>query len=162
MKHLQMLLIVFLFVFAQVSCHRIHKSGKELNKNSDSLSAAIADSFVRNDPWTRYSYSERQGKQLFEQYCIVCHGQNGEGNGFNAYNLNPKPHSLADSTYMKALSGENLAETISFGGKGVNKSVLMPAYQRTLDKTQISDVVVYIETFTQTKTVGQGTDITSK
>ena len=91
------------------------------------------------------------GKQLFEQYCVVCHGQSGEGDGFNAYNLNPKPHSLSDSTYMRALSSETLTETISFGGKGINKSVLMPAYQNTLSKTQISNVVVYIETFTKTK-----------
>jgi cytochrome c553 len=151
MKHLQMLLIVFLFVFSQVSCHSIHQSGNALQKNRDSLSAAITDSINRNDPWIRYTYSERQGKQLFEQYCVVCHGQSGEGDGFNAYNLNPKPHSLADSTYMKALSSETLIETISFGGKGVNKSVLMPAYQNTLGKTQISNVVEYIETFTQNK-----------
>jgi len=151
MKHLHMLLIVFLFVFSQISCHKFHQSGTASKKDSDSLSAAIADSLIRNDPWIRFTYTERQGKQLFEQYCVVCHGQIGEGDGFNAYNLNPKPHSLSDSTYMKALSIETLTETISFGGKGVNKSVLMPAYQKTLDKTQISNLVVYIETFTQTK-----------
>ena len=151
MKHLKMLLIVFLFVFSQISCHKFHQSGTALQNDRDSLSAAIADSLIHNDPWIRYTYTERQGKQLFEQYCVVCHGQTGEGDGFNAYNLNPKPHSLSDSTYMKALSIETLTETISFGGNGVNKSVLMPAYQKTINKTQISNVVVYIETFTQTK-----------
>jgi len=151
MKHLQMLLIVFLIVLFQISCNRFHQPETALQKNRDSLSAAITDSINRNDPWIRYTYSERQGKQLFEQYCVVCHGQSGEGDGFNAYNLNPKPHSLLDSTYMRALSSETLIETISFGGKGVNKSVLMPAYQNTLGKTQISNVVEYIETFTQNK-----------
>jgi cytochrome c553 len=150
MKHLQMHLIICLFVLSQISCHEIHQSGTALQKDRDSLTVAIADSLIRNDPWVRYTYTERQGKQLFEQYCVVCHGQSGEGDGFNAYNLNPRPHSLSDSTYMKALSSETLTETISFGGKGVNKSVLMPAYQNTLSKTQISKVVVYIETFTQT------------
>ncbi len=150
MKHLQMRLIVFLLVLFQISCHEIHQSGTALQKDKDSLTVAIADSLIRNDPWLRYTYTERQGKQLFEQYCVVCHGQSGEGDGFNAYNLNPKPHSLSDSTYMKALSIETLTETISFGGKGVNKSVLMPAYQNTLSKTQISNVVVYIETFIRT------------
>ena len=151
MKHLQMLLIVFLIVLSQIRCHRLHQPGIALQNDRDSLSAAITDSLIHNDPWIRYTYTERLGKQLFEQYCVICHGQSGEGDGFNAYNLNPKPHSLSDSTYMKALSSETLTETISFGGKGVNKSVLMPAYQKTLNKTQISNVVVYIETFTQTK-----------
>ena len=151
MKYSLTRLIVFLFVLSQLGCHKIAQHGNAIQKERDSLAAAIADSLIRNDPWLRYTYTERRGKELFEQYCVVCHGISGEGDGFNAYNLNPKPHSLSDSTYMKALSVENLAETISFGGKGVNKSVLMPAYQRTLEKTQISDVVVYIETFTQTK-----------
>jgi cytochrome c553 len=149
MKYLQMLIIVFLIIFFQISCNRVHKSGSEMQKVKDSLSLAIKASLVRNDPWIRYNYTERQGKQLFEQYCVVCHGQGGEGDGFNAYNLNPKPHSLADSTYMKALSIETLTETISNGGKGVNKSVLMPAYQNTLSKMQISNLVGYIETFAQ-------------
>jgi cytochrome c553 len=151
MKHFHMRLIVLLFVLSLISCHENPHSGKAIQKEKDSLSAAITDSLIRNDPWLRYTYTERQGKELFEQYCVVCHGQGGEGDGFNAYNLNPKPHSLSDSTYMKVISSGTLTETISFGGKGVNKSVLMPAYQKTLDKTQISNVVVYIETFTRTK-----------
>jgi cytochrome c553 len=151
MKYSIMRLIVFLFVLSLISCHKIAKDGRALQKEKDSLATAIADSLVRNDPWLRYTYTERQGKQLFEQYCVVCHGQSGEGDGFNAYNLNPKPHSLSDSTYMRALTIETLIETISFGGKGVNKSVLMPAYRSTLNKTQISNVTVYIETFTKTR-----------
>ncbi len=151
MKYLQLILIVFMFGLFQIGCHKLPNPASDMQKSKDSLSAARADSLNRSDPWIRYSYAERQGKSLFEQYCSICHGQTGEGDGFNAYNLNPKPHSLADSTYMRALSIENLSETISFGGKGVNKSVLMPAYQNTLDKTQISNVVSYIETFNKTK-----------
>jgi cytochrome c553 len=151
MKHFLMRLIVFMFVLFLVNCHEIPKSGNAIQKGRDSITAAIADSLLRIDPWMRYTYTERQGKQLFEQYCVVCHGQTGEGDGFNAYNLNPRPHSLSDSTYMKALSSETLTETISVGGKGINKSVLMPAYQNTLSKSQISNLVVYIETFTKTK-----------
>jgi hypothetical protein len=152
MKYLQMCLVFFLIILSQISCSKVHQSGTALQKKSDSLALALKDSLVRSDPWLRYKYTERQGKQLFEQYCVVCHGQVGEGDGFNAYNLNPKPHSLADSTYMKALSIDILTETIAIGGKGVNKSVLMPAYQNTLDKIQISNVVGYIVTFTKTKT----------
>jgi cytochrome c553 len=151
MKHFYMRLILFLFVVSSIGCHEKPNSGKAIQKEKDSISVHIADSVIRNDPYLRYTYSERQGKQFFEQYCVVCHGQNGEGDGFNAYNLNPKPHSLTDSTYMKALSIETLTETISYGGKGVNKSVMMPAYKNTLNKLEISNVVAYIETFIQTK-----------
>ena len=150
MKHLQTRLIVCFFVLCQISCNELPRSGTALQKVGDSLTATIADSLIRNDPWIRYTYTERQGKSMFELYCVICHGQAGEGDGFNSYNLNPKPHSLSDSTYMKALSNETLTETISFGGKGVNKSVLMPAYRNTISKMQISNLVEYIETFTRT------------
>ena len=148
MKYLLMSLFACIYILSQAGCHEVHKPGTASQKEKDSIKAAVADSLVRNDPWLRYTYAERQGKQLFEEYCTICHGQSGEGDGFNAYNLDPKPHSLADSTYMKGLSNEYLTETISFGGKGVNKSVLMPAYQFTLSKAQISNVVAYIDTFT--------------
>lgn len=145
-----MLWIVCLLVLSQIGCQELQQSGTKLQEDGDSLTATIEDSQLQGDPWIIYTYTERQGNRLFEQYCVVCHGQSGEGDGFNAYNLNPRPHSLTDSTYMRALSNETLTEIISFGGKGVNKSVLMPAYQNTLSKTQISNVVVYIRTFTQT------------
>ena len=150
MKLSRMLWIICLLVFSQIRCRELPPSGTKLQEDGDSLTALISDSLLRIDPWIKYTYAERQGNHLFEQYCVVCHGRNGEGDGFNAYNLNPRPHSLSDSIYMRALSSETLTEIISFGGKGVNKSVLMPAYQNTLSKTQISNVVVYIRTFTQT------------
>lgn len=149
MKHLLMLWTVCLLVLSQISCNKLPQSGTEIQEDGESLTAIIPDSRLHGDPWIIYTYSERQGKRLFEQYCVVCHGQTGEGDGFNAYNLNPRPHSLSDSIYMRVLSNEILTEIISFGGKGVNKSVLMPAYRNTLNKTQISNVVAYIGTFTQ-------------
>ena len=113
MKYLQMSLIVFLFVLSQIGCHKLHKSGAASQKDKDSLTAAIADSLIRNDPWIRYTYAERQGKQLFEQYCAICHGQSGEGDGFNAYNLNPKTtqpggFDLYESALMRIPDGNYL------------------------------------------------------
>ena len=106
----------------------------------DNLAVAMKESILFSDPGIKYSYSERQGKRLFEQYCTVFRGNSGEGVEFNAYNLNLRPHSLADSAYMKALSDEILTDMIASGGRGVNKSVLMTAYQNNLTKTQISNI----------------------
>ncbi len=149
MRHLYLWLIVCLPVFLQTSCLNISKNQGEMQHRNDSVLKATADSIARTDPWIRYTYEERDGKRLFEIYCIVCHGKGGEGDGFNAYNLNPRPHSLADTTYMKALSPAILEEIISYGGKSMNKSLLMPAYVYTLNKNQISDLTAYIETFTK-------------
>jgi len=110
-------------------------------------SSADAESLATSNPWVKYSFAQRQGKTVYERYCTVCHGRNGEGDGFNAFNLDPKPGNLADSSYIAALSDETLVQVIAFGGRVVNKSILMPAYQNTLTKDQVRYVVDYIRTF---------------
>jgi mono/diheme cytochrome c family protein len=90
------------------------------------------------------TYEQRQGKYLYLKYCAVCHGAQGGADGFNTYNLNPKPHDLSDSAYVADLSDGSLTRIIGLGGRGVNKSVLMPAYGWTLNKDQISYLVSYV------------------
>ena len=98
------------------------------------------------------AYEVREGKFLFNRYCAVCHGAGGAGDGFNAYNLDPKPHSLADSSYMAQISENSLKQVIELGGGGVNKSVLMPPYGHTLSKIQIQYLIAYIRGFTHSGT----------
>ena len=109
----------------------------------------LKESTLISDIWTKYSFGERQGRRLYNKYCVVCHGLNGEGDGFNSYNLSPKPKSLADSAYNKALSDESIKNIIAHGGAGMNRSVLMPSYQNTLNENEIQYLVQYLRTFSQ-------------
>jgi mono/diheme cytochrome c family protein len=93
------------------------------------------------------SYEERQGSVLYMKYCAVCHGKEGKGDGFNAFNLDPRPRDLSDSSYMAALSDAQILQTIGGGGRSVNKSPLMPSYGWTIDSSQIRYVAVYLRTF---------------
>ena len=92
------------------------------------------------------SYEQSNGKKLFEHYCAVCHGLTGEGDGFNAYNLNPKPRNLADREAMARFSDQQLSEAISQGGRERGKSNLMPPWGHTLNERQIRYVVAYLRT----------------
>jgi mono/diheme cytochrome c family protein len=95
-------------------------------------------------PVRSVSYEERQGAVLYRKYCSVCHGTEGKGDGFNAFNLDPRPRDFSDSTFMKALSDDQLLQTISGGGRSVNKSPLMPSYRGTLSRQQISYIAKFI------------------
>lgn len=93
-----------------------------------------------------FTYAQRRGMRIFRHYCVVCHGEEGAGDGFNAYNLDPAPRDLTDPKYQNAISDETLEEVVTQGGRGMNKSILMPAYGNTLSKEQISDLVAFIRT----------------
>ena len=99
---------------------------------------------------TSLTYSERQGKYLYTKYCAVCHGAGGEGDGFNAFNLNPKPRDFTDFEYMSNFSDDRLFEAISQGGRGINKSVNMPTWKNVLKDYQVNYVVSYVRHFSTT------------
>lgn len=94
-------------------------------------------------------YAQRVGEDIFNRYCMVCHGDTGEGNGFNAYTLAVKPRDFTGGEYLNALSDARLAEAIREGGRGVNKSVLMPIWGNRFSDLEISFIVQYIRLFAQ-------------
>ena len=91
-------------------------------------------------------YEQSNGKKLFGHYCAVCHGESGEGDGFNAFNLNPKPRNLADREAMKSFSDRQLFDAISQGARERGKSNLMPPWGHTLNERQIRYLVAYLRT----------------
>ena len=93
------------------------------------------------------TYEQRQGKYFYSKYCLICHGAEGKGDGFNAFNLDTKPRNLTDGKYMTALSDARLIETVTQGGRGVNRSSLMPSWGGRLNKQEVEYIVAYIRTF---------------
>jgi mono/diheme cytochrome c family protein len=89
-------------------------------------------------------YNARQGKALFEYYCATCHGTAGRGDGFNSYNLDPKPQDLTDQKLQSQRSDDDLATVIRSGGGAAGLSTAMPPWGRTLTELQIRNLVVYV------------------
>lgn len=85
-----------------------------------------------------------KGRHIFSKYCSVCHGLEGKGDGFNAFNLNPKPRDFTDSTFIANLDTSLLIETITNGGKSVGLSAKMPPWGKTLSDNDIKNVADFI------------------
>jgi len=110
---------------------------------ADSASAIYSASTL---PIPDLGYNAREGRALYRHYCLNCHGEVGKGDGFNAYNLDPRPRSLADSTFQVQHSDADLLAAIRSGGGAVGLSTGMPPWGRTLGERRIQNVVVYLRT----------------
>jgi mono/diheme cytochrome c family protein len=89
-------------------------------------------------------YELRLGRGIFQHYCQTCHGETGGGDGFNAFNLDPRPRDISDPAFQKKKTDMELADAIRRGGAGVGLSALMPPWDRTLSRAEIDQVVLYI------------------
>jgi mono/diheme cytochrome c family protein len=83
-------------------------------------------------------------EKVYAHYCAPCHGIKGDGKGFNAQHLDPRPANHRDAQFMNRRSDRELHDAIKGGGKAVGKSTLMPPWGETLSETQISSLVSYL------------------
>jgi mono/diheme cytochrome c family protein len=131
--------VVVLVVVSAAALWLLEQSSHRVQAADDAKSPAPRQAVVLN-------YEQSNGKKLFEHYCATCHGATGEGDGFNAFNLNPKPRNVADREAMKNISDQQLFDAISQGGGERGKSNLMPPWGHTLNDRQIRYLVAYLRT----------------
>jgi len=69
----------------------------------------------------------KEGREIFDTRCSVCHGKEGKGDGPGASGLNPKPRNLTDSEWQKSVDDTYIEKIIQYGGIAVGKSAMMPS-----------------------------------
>lgn len=99
---------------------------------------------VSAPPGPEAPYELRIGRGVYISYCQTCHGETGAGDGFNAFNLDPRPRDLSDPAFQKTKTDAEFADTIRRGGAGVGMSSLMPPWGHTLSARKIDAVVLYL------------------
>jgi mono/diheme cytochrome c family protein len=102
--------------------------------------APAAAKEVKN-PVPANAKSVAAGKELFEENCLMCHGEKGAGDGVAAQTLSVKPADFADAKLMKSETDGSLFWKMS-NGRGP-----MPGWKGTLSDTQRWQLVDYIRTF---------------
>lgn len=140
---------LLLLALATFGCGHRQGSAEAVDTQAAVVQAADTQAVVAQVADTlkvELTYEQRKGQRLFIRYCAVCHGAEGAGDGFNAWNLDPKPRDLSDGPFQQAVSDDWLAEVIAQGGRGVSRSPLMPAWGHTLTEGQIREVISFIRT----------------
>lgn len=87
---------------------------------------------------------QRDGAALYARHCAACHGDSGDGNGWNAPNLSVTPTAHSDAALMSARPDDTLFDAIWAGGYVLDKSARMPAFGGMLEPDQIRALVAYI------------------
>ena len=97
-------------------------------------------------PLAGHAQDAAAGQEIYAQYCALCHGPEGKGDGSLSANLDPKPRNHTDGAYMNALSDAQLLKVIGSGGAAADLSPIMPAWKDILSAQQIQDVVAFVRT----------------
>ncbi len=89
-----------------------------------------------------------KGHKIFSRFCASCHGEGGNGDGYNAANLDPAPRDLTDGEedYMAKLSNDEIYEVLELGGYGVDLSAGMPVWGKVFSEEELWSLVAYIRT----------------
>jgi hypothetical protein len=66
-----------------------------------------------------------EAEVMFGERCATCHGQNGDGKGPAALNLNPKPADFRDPNWQHSVTDEKITKAIVYGGTAVGLSASM-------------------------------------
>ncbi len=81
------------------------------------------------------------GRQLYQSYCLVCHGLHGDSKGPLAVKLNLEPSNLASDKYQKKSVREM---TMIIGGYERIAGEKMPIWRRALPESNIEHIAAYI------------------
>lgn len=96
-----------------------------------------------------------EGKSTYTEYCMQCHGVNGDGNGVSAKGLSVPPRNFKLGTYKfgQVVSGELPHDEDFFRiiVKGLHGTAMLPW---DLTDKQLFNVVQYIKTFAPAKWEG--------
>ena len=126
------ILTVFTFsiIFAQI------ENSKKDQQNQGPWKAPKSADELKN-PFKNQKRSLSDGKMLFDQNCVSCHGDEGLGNGPAGASLNPKPANLTSKEVQEQSDG-------AIFWKITNGRGMMIAWKFTLSEKQRWYLVNYI------------------
>lgn len=129
-------LIATIFIVSAISSQAIAQE----KVNSDWVAPKEADQIA--NPLKGNEEATKAGKKLFQQQCVVCHGDSGKGDGVASVALNPKPASFKSEKVQNETDG-------AIFWKITNGRPPMVSYKDLLTEKQRWQLVNYIRTFSK-------------
>ncbi|MCH7548948.1 MAG: cytochrome c [Candidatus Krumholzibacteriota bacterium] len=98
----------------------------------------------------------QNGRRVYHQNCVFCHGDDMHGAGIYAHALDPIPANFAEPTTIAMLQESYLFWRVAKGAPGLpNESTpwasAMPAWEKFLTEEEIWDVILYLYDYTGQK-----------
>ncbi len=100
------------------------------------------------------------GRRVYYQNCVFCHGDNLAGNGMFVHGLDPIPTNFSDKGTIPMLRETFLIWRISKGGPGLPDeggpwATAMPAWEKFLKEDEMWDAILFLYDFTGSRPRGK-------
>jgi hypothetical protein len=100
------------------------------------------------------------GRRVYYQNCVFCHGDNLGGNGMFVHGLDPIPTNFSDAGTIPMLRETFLFWRISKGGPGLPDEggpwdTAMPAWEKFLKEDEMWDAILFLYDFTASRPRGK-------
>ncbi len=95
----------------------------------------------------------QNGRRVYYENCVYCHGDNMEGDGIFAHGYDPIPANFQDPTTIAMLQEGYLFWRIAKGGPGLPDestpwASAMPAWETFLTEDDVWDVIIFLYDYT--------------
>jgi mono/diheme cytochrome c family protein len=137
-KKISLLLIIFILsIIFGCNSHSI-KADKEITKIKKHNEMP-----VKKDPVELKKKEILEGKEVYEKFCVKCHGKEAKGGGEGDGILGIPTRDLTDKAYMQHLSDDDLYERIAFGDAKF-PHIVMPGWSYQISKNTIYKIIKYV------------------
>lgn len=91
--------------------------------------------------------AQNGGVQKYEQFCVACHGADGQANSPSAVAMNPRPRNFTDAKWQASVDDAHIAKVIKEGGASVGLSPTMAPWGAVLNDQEVQEIVAHVRAF---------------
>lgn len=108
---------------------------------------------LKTDNPAEFAKHVENGRRVYFQNCVYCHGDNMAGKGIFAHGFDPIPANFRDPTTIAMLQESYIFWRVAKGGPGLPAEATpwlsaMPAWEKFLSEEEIWDVIIFMYEFT--------------